>query len=279
MKVRKNAIIRRFVSLLLLVTVLAALFSGCGSRKQEDDQVTTIVIGSGNSYEPYCYLDADGNPAGYEYAVLAAIDEILPQYEFEYQAIDFSNLLLSLDTGKVDLAAHQFEYTEDRAANYLFAEEPYTTYITYIGVLTGNTDINSLDDLQGKTVYSRGARGADVAILQAYNDEHPENPINIYIVENASYDEEVAALQSGVVDAITAPKRDVEKMNAAYGNGQDIIKIVGDPVNNSKTYYLYQKDNTELREAIDGALRQLREDGTLSALSIEYLGADYTESE
>ncbi|HCW74633.1 MAG TPA: hypothetical protein DHM90_13575 [Clostridiaceae bacterium] len=37
-----------------------------------------------------------------------------------------------------------------------------------------------------------------------------------------------------------------------------------------------KKDNTELHEKIDAALEEIRADGTLKAISEEWLGGDYT---
>ncbi len=72
----------------------------------KEQEVKTIRVGTGNSYNPACYLDDNGEIAGYDYEVLKAVDELLPQYKFEYQTFDFQNVLLSLDSGKIDLAAH-----------------------------------------------------------------------------------------------------------------------------------------------------------------------------
>jgi L-cystine transport system substrate-binding protein len=57
---------------------------------------------------------------------------------------------------------------------------------------------------------------------------------------------------------------------------------VGKPINNSKTYYLYRKnepEEQEIRDAIDGALKTLKENGTLSVLAIKWVGYDVTEEE
>ncbi|HAH62888.1 MAG TPA: L-cystine-binding protein TcyK, partial [Treponema sp.] len=39
------------------------------------------------------------------------------------------------------------------------------------------------------------------------------------------------------------------------------------------------KGNTELKDAVDGALKQLKQSGELSGISIQDLGADYIQSE
>lgn len=263
-----------------VVLALPALLTGCGTENAADatkDSVTKIIVGTGNAYEPYCYLDESGNLAGYEYEVLKAVDELLPQYEFEYQTSDFTNVAISLDAGKVDIAAHQYEYNEERASKYLFGEEAYTSYVTYLVVPKDNAAISSLDDLQDKTVYAGGKGSNTTFILEGYNEEHEDHPLKIVNAESATSEEFIQGLLSGAWDAAVATKRDVEKHNKAYGS--EAVKTVGEPIQSSSTYYLFAKDNTELQQAVDGAIWELKQSGKLAEISIEVIGGNYTESE
>lgn len=273
----------KILILVLILTLGISTLAGCGKKSDakttgSDTKVTKVIVGTGNSYEPYCYLDDKGNLAGYEYEVLKAIDELLPQYEFTYQTSDFANVLISLDAGKIDIAAHQYEWNEERDSKYLFGKEAYTTYVTYITVASDRNDINSLDDLQGKTVKSSTGSNSTY-ILENYNKEHPDNPIKIAYVDNATDEETVTGLLNGLWDATILTKRDAAKINESYSGQTDALKIVGEPVQTSSTYFIFSKNNPELQSAVDGAIKELRENGTLSKISIEIIGGDYTESE
>lgn len=270
----------------LVAAAIGSFFlAGCSKKNADhakstnDSGVQKITVGSGTSYNPYCYLDEDGKAVGYEYAVLEKIDELLPQYEFQYQSMNFDSLLLSLDSGKIDMAAHQYEYSDERAAKYLFGEEAYTTYITYIAVPVDDTTTTSLKDLAGKVVRTGGTTSASTAIVKKWNEENPDYAVEVYAADGSTNEETVAAIKSGAASAVILNKRDAERINKEFGNGTDILKTVGEPINNSKTYYLYRKDETELQKAIDEALKKLKEDGTLVELSTQYLGGDFTESE
>jgi L-cystine transport system substrate-binding protein len=261
---------------------VSTVLSGCASSSSattteaNSDEVTTITVGSGTTYNPYCYLDENGNAVGYEYDVLKAIDEKLPQYEFQYESMDFDSLLLSLDSGKVDLVAHQYEATDERREKYLFSNETYTTFNTYITVLSSVNDINSLDDLQGKKIWGGGTTSASNTILTNYNEQHTDNPIEIVNNTDTSGEYQITSLQQGAWAATIAQERDVASWNEEYGNGTDILKTVGEPVNSSLTYYLYKKESTQLRDDVDGALKELKADGTLAKISEQWLGGDYT---
>ncbi|XME03116.1 transporter substrate-binding domain-containing protein [Lachnospiraceae bacterium C1.1] len=267
--------------------VLSSILTGCGSRadvvkaagNDSTGDVKKVVIGSGVSYNPYCYLDEDGNAVGYEYDVLKEIDELLPQYEFEYQSMAFDQLVLSLESGKIDLAAHQYEYTKEREEKYLFSNESYTSYITYLAVLKDDT-ATSLEDLAGEKIRTGGSTSATAQILTNWNEEHPGQEVELVFAEDSSDEEAAAALKSGASRATVLKKSDVTKMNKNFSDdGEDWLKSVGEPINNSKTYYLYRKDETELRDAVDGALKTLKENGTLSELAIKWVGYDVTEEE
>ena len=268
------------VAVIAVGLLTAALgFAGCGSTPAaQEGTAKTIVIGTGHAYEPYCYLDADGNLTGYELEVLKTVNELLPQYKFEFQTFDFANVLLSLDAGKIDIGAHQYELNEERQKKYLFGRESYTTYTTHVTVPVGNTTIHSLEDLQGKKVMT--PVGSNKAyLLEKYNAEHPDTPITIAYVSNNTDEEIVAGLQNGTWDATLLTKRDAAKLNKAFGNGQEILKQVGTPFSTSKTYFVFGKNETELQQEIDGALKQLKESGRLAEISRQVLGDDYTESE
>ncbi len=269
------------LSFILSVTTLV----GCGKSNSDtkkdsnnETEVTKVIVGTGNSYEPYCYLDEKGNLAGYEYEVLKAVDELLPQYEFSYQTSDFANVLISLDAGKIDIAAHQYEWNEERDSKYLFGKEAYTTYVTYITVAGNREDIKTLEDLQGKTVKSSTGSNSTF-ILDNFNKEHLDNPIKVDLIDNATDEETVTGILNGVWDATIATKRDVEKLNTHYADKKDAVKVVGDPVQSSSTYFIFDKKNTKLQEAVDGAIKKLRENGRLSEISLAIIGGDYTESE
>ena len=83
-------------------------------------------------------------------------------------------------------------------------------------------------------------------------------------------------MNSGRWDFAVRTKRDVEELNEKYNAH---LKITGEPIQKSSTYFLFQKGNTELRDAFDNAIRQLKASGKLRQISIDVIGGDYTEAE
>ncbi|PAF21375.1 L-cystine-binding protein TcyK [Terribacillus saccharophilus] len=274
-----NSIFKKqnFIGILVLMTLL---LSACGSADiaeeanaaNNDPDAKELVVGTGNAYQPFVYLDENGKLTGYEKAVLDEVDNLLPQYKFKYESYEFKNILPALDADKVDLAAHQYETNEERQEKYLFGTVGYTDYTSYVVVDedSGN-DFQTLDDLAGRKVHT--SAGSNFAyLLEQYNEEH-DNKIEI-VYGDGGNEVLINNLQNGTVDAALLTKYDVDKLNKQFNAN---LVTSGEPVNVSKTYYLFQNDNTKLQEEIDGALQELIDNGKLSELSEEYLGGDFTK--
>ena len=264
----------------LLTFLTTTLLAACGSANATDEATAsnpnaeTVVVGTGNGYQPFVYLDENGDLTGYDVAVLEAIDEKLDGYQFEYESSDFKNILTSLSAGKVDLAAHQYEYNDERASKYLYGDVGYTDYTLYIVNEAGEDQYSNLDELQGKKVFA--SPGSNVAyLLEQYNSEHPNTDEQITIVYNENIGELlVTGLKNGAADVAILTKYDANKYNEQFDAN---LEITSEPISVSKTYFLYDKADEELKDAVDGALQELIDEGTLAELSIEYLGDDYTQ--
>jgi len=271
----------KLVKLITGVLIAALTLTGCSSKSSQtstnDTSGTspkTVVIGTGNSFKPYCYLDDKGNLAGYELEVLEEVNKRLPQYKFEFQTMEFKNVLLSLGSKKVDIAAHQFEKNPEREQKYLFSDESYTTFILRITVKKDRTDINSIEDLHGKKVQV-GAGSNDAYTLEEYNKKHG-NPIKLVYVSSTDPATTVKNIEDGRIDAFISIKRIVDSYNKTYG---DKLKTVGDPICSSSTYYIFRKEDTNLKADIDKTIKAMKADGTLAKISTEVLGGDYTTTD
>jgi ABC-type amino acid transport substrate-binding protein len=64
-------------------------------------EIRKIVVGTGTTFPLVCFIDENGKLTGFDVELVREIDKRLPQYEFEFQTLDFSNILLSLETKKI----------------------------------------------------------------------------------------------------------------------------------------------------------------------------------
>lgn len=270
-------------SLIVSALGLMILASGCGTNSEPAAQasasdaaatggkVTKIVVGTGTGFPQVCFIDENGKLTGFDVELLRKIDELLSQYEFEFQTMDFGNLLLSLETDKIDLVAHVMEKNPEREEKYAFNSEAYAHWRNRIVVAKDNDSIQSLDDLQGKKVLT-SATSAEAQILENYNKENDKKIDIVY--QSGQANDTVSQVVSGRVDATIAADFVLPIIDP-----QGQLKQTGEELTSDDVLYVFRKDDADekaLSDAIDGAVKELKEDGTLSALSTEWLGSDVT---
>ncbi|MGM0923354.1 MAG: transporter substrate-binding domain-containing protein [Bacillota bacterium] len=260
-----------------LLILLLAITAGCGGKQttnaeggDKNSEVKKVVVGTGTQFPNICFIDENGKLTGYDVEVVRAIDKLLPDYEFDFSTMEFSNLLLSLETKKIDMIAHNMAQNEERKKKFLFNDETYNYSPLYITVNDKTDDIETLDDLNDRKIIV-GATSNAAVFLEKYNKEHG-NKINIVYAGQGS-DDATIQLKKGRVDATLATPFAVDFSNKAVDAEQ---KVVGDIIINSKVYFLFNKAESDLKEQVDKALKQLKENGTLTKLSKKWLGDDYS---
>ena len=86
---------------IVAATYLGRTLTGASSSKTSSSasgsgKVTTLKVAHTQNYVPYDFVDEKGESDGYEVAVLKAIDEKLPDYQFEYTGTSDEDLLVDL---------------------------------------------------------------------------------------------------------------------------------------------------------------------------------------
>lgn len=272
---------KKKVGFLLVLGLLAGMLAGCGTAKEASTngaasaeggkEVKKIIVGTGTQFPNVCFIDANGKLTGYDVELVKELDKRLPEYEFEFQTMDFSSLLLSLETKKIDFVAHQMEKNPEREAKYLFNKEPYSIFFNKVVVPKTNTDIKSIDDLKGKKVLT-SATSNEAYILQEYNKKNKDAIEIVYT--NAPSNDRTNQILTGRAAAIITTDFALK----SYPNG-DKLKTVGDPLTQSDVLFVLRKDEQELSDKLDTAIKELKADGTLSKLSIQWLGEDFTKNQ
>lgn len=286
------------IGILAGIILTAAALSACGSKSASNTEgnstsgqntaaqdtsaqgnasqdVRKVYVAVGATFEPYTYIDENNQPAGYDVAVLQEIDNRLPQYEFQIENMELANISVALDARKVSIGSQQFEKNPEREKKYLFTNEGFAAYNKRLVYKKGRDDIHSIDDLVGKKV-SAGQGSNTAAILETYNAEH-DNKIDIVYSNGATSESIYDDVMNGRLDAIVATKKTFKKYNEAFGGGYDINE--DSYFSESQAYFMLAQGEEQLRDDMDIALKSMKEDGTLTKLSIEYTGSDYDSEE
>ena len=226
-----------------------------------------LVIGMEGTYPPFTYHDESGELTGMDVEIGKALAEKLG-VEAEFQEASWDALLIGIDSGRFDTVINSVSVTEERAEKYDFSD-PYYYEARHVVVRADDDSINSPEDLNGKTIATNStnafipwyeSHGASVVTVDTSSEG-----IDMVLTGRADF----LGMNVPVLIAYYDEHHDAKsKLREAFviPDSEDIIAI---PL---------RKGETEFKDAINEALKELREDGTLAAISEKYLGGDYTNS-
>ncbi|MFF2481916.1 transporter substrate-binding domain-containing protein [Paenibacillus sp. NPDC058071] len=270
-------------TLLLALAVTACGSNGGGDKGSSEPaksgngngavQVKKIIVGTGTQFPNVCFIDENGKLTGFDVELVKELDKRLPEYEFEFKTLDFTNLQLSLETNKIDFIAHQMEKNPEREEKFLFNKVPYNIFLSRIAVDKNDTTINSIDDLKGKKIYTTPTSN-QAYFLEQYNKQH-NNALNI-VYSSGGANDLVSLIQNKRVDATMQTDFSINFYPGA--DGKPALKNVGDPLIQSEVLFVFRKDSQELADNIDKVIQEVKDDGTLAKLSVQWLGQDYTKT-
>ncbi len=252
--------------LFLSALLLASLLSG-------NALANVIKVGTMGTYEPFSYQNKQGQLTGYDVDVLREVAKRDPSLQFEFIASPWDTLFPGLDADRFQILAQQLTSNPDRVKRYALTDNRYFTCVSQIIVQAGRTDIHSLQDLQGKKI---GLTVGDsfTRLVEDWNQQHG-NILNIVY-----YEQDISTIlqdiASGRIDATVNDPIMAQSKAAKQGLN---ISAVGERLAADPTFFIVKKDpaGLALKQRVDAALQSLREDGTLSRLSVEHFGVDYTQ--
>lgn len=246
------------------------------AAEEESGDVQTIVVSMDGATAPFNYQDENGELVGYEVDVLNEIANRAGDIQFEYNITTWDGIFASVDSGKADMIVNNITKKPEREEKYLFSDYAYFINHTVIVVPKGETAIQSIDDLQGQSVESE-AGVAVTLFLEEYNEQHPDNPINISYTD-AGISSIISNVATGRYPACIYAQTYVDEVVKQLGIEVDCISIPNeDEIQSSEAWFLYSRDDEELKAKIDPILNEMIEDGTLSELCEKWMGADYTK--
>lgn len=231
------------------------------------------------NYVPYGFVDEKGGSDGFEIAVLRAVDELLPEYEFRFVPTSDEDLFVGLETGRYQLATKGAWSTEERRKKFVFPKEPLAASI--IGIAFRSEDAGRIRDLDSFAAYSGklvpiSPQSAQYAVVSEYNAAHPGRPIalkpsDVFIINDA-----YLWVLEGRYDAFFDIKLSFQKnVLAEDGPFHHLAsRLAYAPYKGIPTWPLFAKGEEGLARAYDSAIASLKADGTIAELSMKYFGED-----
>ena len=246
---------RSYLYLLVVLVVVVALvivFTG----KQEKEAQAILRVGTDAAYEPFEYIDEDGNFAGFDIELITMIAEEMGR-KLELQNVQWDGIIPGLMNGNYDCLISAMTITEERMKQINFSD-PYFTIKQAIVVRENDESITGAADLVGKTIAVQNGTTGDLYASQIEGvrmKRFDTNPQAIQELLNKNADAAV------MVDLVAYQA--IAKMSG--------LKMIEIPDAEVENYGIgVKKGNEELLAGINKALATLRANGKLDALIEKY---------
>ena len=218
-----------------------------------------LIMSTNAAFPPYEMTTDSGEFEGIDIETAQAIADKLG-LELQIDDMDFDAALLAVQQGKSDMVMAGVTVTDERQ-NVMDFTDSYATGIQSI-IVKEDSDIASVDDLAGKKI---GTQRGTTGYLYCSDDFGDENIV--------AYDDGLTAVQmlnNGQVDCVVIDNAPAKEFIAANPG----LKLL-DTAYVEESYAIgIGKGNTELKDAINTALEELKADGTLQAIVDKYITAE-----
>lgn len=271
---------RRLIAVTALVVAAAALTACSGSSTPASTSGSgessasseyglakdgVLTVGTEGTYRPFSFHadNGAGELTGYDVEIIEAVADKLG-LDVKFEETQWDAIFAGLDAGRFDVIANQVTINDEREAKYLFSAA-YTVSPGVIVVAEDDDSISSFADLEGKTTAQ--------SLTSNWNDLATESGAKVEGVEG--WAQAVELLRQGRVDATINDKLtflDYETTNSPTG-----LKIAAETDDAGEQAFAFTKDKDALVKAVDGALDELRADGTLAEISKKYFGEDVSQ--
>ena len=235
---------------------MSLVLTACGGSGIGD-----VKIGTNAEYPPFEYVDDDGNLAGFDIDLMAAIAEEA-DIEYEFVNTRWDGIFVALSSGEFDAVISAATITEERKETVDFSD-PYFNAGQMIFVRADTTDISGPDDLVGKSVGVQLGTTGDIWLSEETGSEvvrYDENTLAFQALANGDVDAAVADGPTGI---------DIVQANPEMG-----LKVVDGVYTDEEYGIAVQKERQDLLEAINKGLAAARASGKYDEINDKYFGTD-----
>ena len=245
---------KKLLALLMATLLIMTTFAACGST--EDN---TLVMGTNATFPPYEFTDDAGEIVGIDAEIAQAVADKLGK-KLVIKDMEFKSLLTAVQGGSIDIVFAGMTVDEERKQAVNFTQT-YATGVQVIIVKDGSA-IKTVDDLDGKKIGVQEGTTGDIYCTDDYGQE------NVKQFDNGAL--AIEALKNGQVDCVVIdnePAKNFVKADAG-------LKILDTKYVEEEYAAAIAKENTELLDAVNKAMDELKADGTIDKIIKKYIPAE-----
>ena len=246
---------------LCLLLLLPALFP----VKAAAETAPVKVVRVGSFEDTFNYVNEKGIRKGYGYELLQTLSGYTG-WQLEYVTCDWSDCFEKLKNGEIDIMG-DISYTEDRAEEMLFSDEPMGEEKYYLYADLSRADISASDfkTLNGKKIGVLMGTEPEV-MLTEWEEKYDLKTQHVNISNNEDVKQKLASHE---IDCFVSLE---ESFWAELGIST--MTRVG----KSDIYYAINKDRADIKEELDNAMRALEDADPFYTADLykRYFSLDYT---
>ncbi|WP_462413024.1 amino acid ABC transporter substrate-binding protein [Neobacillus sp. Marseille-QA0830] len=266
----------RKIALILTALLFALTLSACGnkdskkgstSEKQSHyDQIKDkgeITIGTEGTYAPFTFHDDSGKLTGFDVEIAKEVFKRLG-IKPVFVETKWDGMIAGLDSKRYDMVANEVAVRPERLEKYDMSD-PYIVSKAVLIVSENNNDIKTLDDLKGKKVGQ--------SLDSNYRKIAEEHGATNTVVDG--FNQAIDLITSGRIDATlndSLSYLDLKKQRPELP-----IKVAYDKIESTNNAFLFRKGEDELAKAVNGALADMKKDGTYLKISNKYFNEDVSK--
>ena len=252
---------RSICAVLCLLLLLPALFP----VKAAAETAPVKVVRVGSFEDTFNYVNEKGARKGYGYELLQTLSGYTG-WQLEYVTCDWSDCFEKLKNGEIDIMG-DISYTEDRAEEMLFSDEPMGEEKYYLYADLSREDITASDfkTLNGKKIGVLMGTEPEV-MLTEWEEKYDLKTQHVNISNNEDVKQKLANHE---IDCFVSLE---ESFWAELGIST--MTRVG----KSDIYYAINKDRADIKEELDNAMRALEDADPFYTADLykRYFSLDYT---
>ena len=245
------------LSLLLLLSAVLPV-------KAAAETAPVKVVRVGSFEDTFNYCNEKGARKGYGYELLQTLSGYTG-WQFEYVTCDWADCFEKLENGEIDIMGG-ISYTEDRAEEMLFSDEPMGEEKYYLYADLSRADISASDFkiLDGKKIGVVMGTEPEV-MLTEWEEKHGIKTQHVNISNNEDVKQKLANHE---IDCFVS-------LEESYWADLGISTITR--VGKSSIYYVLNKDRPDLKEELDNAMHALDEEAPFYTADLckKYFSLDY----
>lgn len=258
---------KKILSLLLVMALTMAMFTACGSneKSEESGKKAQLKMATNAEFPPYEYREGQ-DIVGIDVEMAQAVADKLDM-ELVVEDMEFDSIVPAVVSGKQDIGVAGMTVTEDRLKSVDFTDS-YAQAVQVI-IVKEDSKIKSVDDLSVKGAGIKAGVQLGTTGDIFVTDDFKKNKSGTVEEYNKGADA-VQALVSGKIDCVVIDNEPAKK----FVEANEGLKILDTEYVTEEYAIAVSKDNAELKDKINTALKELKEDGTLQKIVDKYIKAE-----